>query len=46
MRKQRNLGEGFQRGYRLAYNQMKDFYEKKITVLEKQVEHYKEIAKR
>ena len=38
--------KGWQRGYRLGYKQMKDFYEKKITVLEKQVEHYKEIAKR
>ena len=38
--------KGFQRGYRLGYKQMKDFYQKKITVLEKQVEHYKEIAKR
>ena len=38
--------KGFQRGYRLGYKQMRDFYEAKIVVLEKQVEHYKEIAKR
>ena len=38
--------KGFQRGYRLGYKQMKDFYESKIVVLEKQVEHYKELAKR
>jgi len=38
--------KGFQRGYRLGYKQMKDFYEAKIVVLEKQVEHYKEVAKR
>ncbi len=38
--------KGFQRGYRLGYKQMKDFYGKKIVVLEKQVEHWKELAKR
>ena len=38
--------KGFQRGYRLGYKQMKDFYGKKIEVLEKQVAHWKEIAKR
>ena len=38
--------KGFQRGYRLGYKQMKDFYEAKIVVLEKQVEHWKELAKR
>ena len=38
--------KGFQRGYRLGYKQMKDFYEAKIAVLEKQVEHWKELAKR
>ena len=38
--------KGFQRGYRLGYKQMKDFYQKKIEVLEKQLAHYKEIAKR
>lgn len=38
--------KGFQRGYRLGYKQMKDFYEKKIEVFEKQLAHYKEIAKR
>ena len=34
--------KGFKCGYRLGYKQMKDFYEAKVTVLEKQVEHYKE----
>ena len=38
--------KGWQRGYRLGYKQMKDFYEAKIVVLEKQVAHWKEIAKR
>jgi len=38
--------KGWQRGYRLGYKQMKDFYEAKIVVLEKQVEHWKEIASR
>jgi len=38
--------KGFQRGYRLGYKQMKDFYEAKIAVLEKQVAHWKELAKR
>ena len=38
--------KGWQRGYRLGYKQMKDFYEAKIVVLEKQVEHWKELAKR
>ena len=38
--------KGFQRGYRLGYKQMKDFYEAKIVVLEKQVAHWKEIASR
>ena len=38
--------KGFQRGYRLGYKQMKDFYESKIEVLEKQLAHWKEIAKR
>jgi len=38
--------KGFQRGYRLGYKQMKGFYEAKIVVLEKQVEHWKELAKR
>jgi hypothetical protein len=38
--------KGFQRGYRLGYKQMKDFYEAKIVVLEKQVAYWKEIAKR
>ena len=38
--------KGFQRGYRLGYKQMKGFYEAKIAVLEKQVAHWKELAKR
>lgn len=38
--------KGWQRGYRLGYKQMKDFYEAKIVGLEKQVEHWKEIASR
>jgi len=38
--------KGFKCGYRLGYKQMKDFYEAKIAVLEKQVEHWKELAKR
>ena len=38
--------KGWQRGYRLGYKQMKDFYEAKIVVLEKQVAHWKEIASR
>ena len=38
--------KGWQRGYRLGYKQMKDFYAAKIVVLEKQVEHWKEIASR
>ena len=38
--------KGWQRGYRLGYKQMKDFYEAKIVVLEKQVAHWKELAKR
>jgi len=38
--------KGFQRGYRLGYKQMKGFYEAKIVVLGKQVEHWKELAKR
>jgi flagellar biosynthesis/type III secretory pathway protein FliH len=41
--------KGFQRGYRLGYQQILLFvkiFQKKITVLEKQVAHWKEIAKR
>ena len=38
--------KGWQRGYRLGYKQQKEFYEAKITVLEKQVEHWKEVARR
>ena len=38
--------KGWQRGYRLGYKQMKDFYGKKIEVLEKQLAHWKEIASR
>ena len=38
--------KGWQRGYRLGYKQQRDFYEAKITVLEKQVAHWKEIASR
>ena len=38
--------KGWQRGFRLGYKQQRDFYEAKITVLEKQVEHWKEIASR
>ena len=38
--------KGWQRGYRLGYKQMKDFYEAKIVVLEKQVAHWKELASR
>ena len=38
--------KGFQRGYRLGYKQMKDFYEKKMEVLELQLKHFKELAKR
>jgi len=30
----------------ICYEEMKDFYEAKIVVLEKQVAHWKEIAKR
>ena len=30
----------------ISYEEMKDFYEAYIVVLEKQLEHYKEIAKR
>ena len=37
--------KGWQRGYRLGYKQQKEFYEAKIVLLEKQVEHWKE-AKR
>ncbi len=38
--------KGFQRGYRLGYKQMKDFYAPKIKFLEEQLERWKEIAKR
>ena len=38
--------KGFQRGYRLGYKQMKDFYEKKMEVMELQLKHFKELAKR
>ena len=38
--------KGWQRGYRLGYKQMKDHYLAKIVVLEKQVAHWREIARR
>ena len=38
--------KGFQRGYRLGYKQMKDFYEKKMEVMEMQLKHFRELAKR
>ena len=38
--------KGFQRGYRLGYKQMKDFYAPKIKFLEQQLERWKELAKR
>ena len=38
--------KGYLRGWWLGCKQMKDFYEAKIVVLEKQVEHWKELAKR
>ena len=33
-------------GYRIGYHQMKQFLGKKITQLEKERDHYKELAKR
>ena len=38
--------KGFKGGHRMGCKQTKDFYEAKIVVLEKQVAHWKEIAKR
>jgi|TARA_Y100000310_G_scaffold80581_1_gene77258 hypothetical protein len=37
--------KGFKGGHRMGCEQTKDFYEAKIVVLEKQVEHWKEADK-